>query len=244
MKARKRGRPPKLNADRFPNGKIKPEWSQRETERDIKSVALEARKRIHGLDDVSDLAGYTLGRIYIDKAITRPMLEAGNAYSDDMFRYYSYYMGPAPTVSAQNLMEANDCIKALETESAALKAANIHMTEQCSMVRHAIAEARNKMVNGPAFCVLYLDGRNEHGTHVLSSFPRSFDIDDDDLNEQAEAIFMKAEAVGFNEGDFVWAEFNRVPPQVGYEGRVELSGYWDFAGINADMSQALKDKAP
>ena len=105
MKARRRGRPPKLNADRFPNGKIKPEWSTRETERDIKSVALEARKRIHGLDNATDLAGYTLGRIYLDKNITHAMLEAGDTYALDVWRCYKDMGARLPIQRAQALGE-------------------------------------------------------------------------------------------------------------------------------------------
>lgn len=89
------------------------------------------------------------------------------------------------------------------------------------------------------FCVLYLDGRNEHGSHVPSSFPRSFDINDDDLSEQADAILTKAEWLGFEEGDHIWVEFNWVDPQIGDEGRVELDGYYDFTRINVEMSIAL-----
>jgi hypothetical protein len=94
------------------------------------------------------------------------------------------------------------------------------------------------------FCVLYLDGRNEHGTHVLPSFPSSIAVVDGDLAEQAEAIMSAAEAEGLTEGDHVWAEFSNVPPQIGDEGRVELDGYWDFRRINKAMSTLLQGEKP
>lgn len=105
------------------------------------------------------------------------------------------------------------------------------------------AEAMKQALKMP-FCVLFLDGRNEHGTHVLPSFPTSIDVVDDDLAEQAEAIMSAAEAEGFTEGDHVWAEFSNVPPQIGDEGRVELDGYWDFRGINKAMSTLLHGEKP
>lgn len=43
------GRPRKANAERFACGKIKPEWSKRESEKEAMAVALAARKRMHGL---------------------------------------------------------------------------------------------------------------------------------------------------------------------------------------------------
>lgn len=92
------------------------------------------------------------------------------------------------------------------------------------------------------FCVLFLDGRNEHGSHVLSGYPRSFDVNDEDLSGQAEAILSEGEKLGFSEGSLVWANFSWVPPQIGDEGRVELDGYWDFSGINPGLSKLLEAK--
>lgn len=95
------------------------------------------------------------------------------------------------------------------------------------------------------FCVLCLDGRNEHGSHVIPSFPRSFDIEKDygtDIDAQAEDILLSAEAEGFAVGDLVWAEFYWVKPQIGDEGRVELAGYWEFDRINKDMSTVIAVK--
>lgn len=67
------GRPRKENVERFPCGKIKPF----ETEKENISVAISARRRIHGfgrtVDDEtvkSPFAGYTLGRMFLDGLIT------------------------------------------------------------------------------------------------------------------------------------------------------------------------------
>lgn len=95
-----------------------------------------------------------------------------------------------------------------------------------------------------AFCLLFLDGRNEHGSHVLPSFPKSFDAAESEFDEQAEAILAAAEALGFKTGeDHVWAEFTWVSPQIGEYGRVELAGYWDFSRINKPMSDVINRAA-
>lgn len=98
------GRPKKDNVDRFPCGKIKP----KETERETKSVAIEARMRMHAngndkFDAESQLAGYTLGRIFLDGKITEPQLKAGDAFAEAMSRYYSATGIPFPSARAQSL---------------------------------------------------------------------------------------------------------------------------------------------
>ncbi|NTF67918.1 hypothetical protein [Rhizobium rhizogenes] len=95
-----------------------------------------------------------------------------------------------------------------------------------------------KVIEQP-FCVLFLDGRNEHGSHVLPSYPRSFEPVGDDIDDQAEAILVEAERLWFAIGEHVWAEFVNVPDQIGDEGRIEFSGYWEFKGINVEMSRVI-----
>jgi hypothetical protein len=91
-----------------------------------------------------------------------------------------------------------------------------------------------------SFAMLFLDGRNEHGTHVipcsLRSMPEEF-LTGDDLGEMAEEIMQAAEVAGFCVGDCVFAEFSWVPDQIGDEGRIEVRGYWDFRQIHADLSE-------
>lgn len=109
-KAIKGGRPRKEGVDRFACGKIKPG----ETEREAKSVALEARMRIHlGVNDNDDQAarkaaespfvGYTLGRIFLDGNITEGQRKAGDAFAEAMARYYSATGIPFPSARAQSL---------------------------------------------------------------------------------------------------------------------------------------------
>ncbi|WP_421580865.1 hypothetical protein [Shinella sp. M31] len=102
--------------------------------------------------------------------------------------------------------------------------------------------ALEKAITSP-FCVVYLDGRNEHGTHVLPVLPTSINEEADDIADQAEAIMAASEAGGFETEDLVWAEFVNVPPQIGDEGRIELAGYWEFKGINAEMSALFNRRA-
>lgn len=102
--------------------------------------------------------------------------------------------------------------------------------------------ALEKAVTSP-FCVVYLDGRNEHGTHVLPVLPASINEEADDIADQAEAIMAAAEAEGFHSEDLVWAEFVNIPPQIGDEGRIELAGYWEFKGVNVEMSALFNRRA-
>jgi hypothetical protein len=101
----KSGRPRKENMERFPSGKIKPF----ETEKENQSVAIEARRRIHGLQDMSDTevksdhVGYTLGRIYLDGKISKDQLEAGNEFALAIARYHRLTGIPFPSARAQSL---------------------------------------------------------------------------------------------------------------------------------------------
>lgn len=98
-----RGRPRKEGAERHPCGKIKQEWSQRESEQDAMSVALVARGKIHGLNENNALAGYTLGRIFLDGNISQHQREAGDEYAEDMARYYRLTGIPFPSARAQSV---------------------------------------------------------------------------------------------------------------------------------------------
>lgn len=106
----KGGRPRKEGVERFDCGKIKPS----ETAKEVRSVALEARMRIHlGVNDNGDEAarkqadstfmGYTLGRIYLDGKITEGQRKAGDEFAEVMGRYYSLTGIPFPSARAQSL---------------------------------------------------------------------------------------------------------------------------------------------
>lgn len=95
------GRPKKEGVERYPSGKIKPF----ETEKETKSVAIEARKRIHGanMNVESEFAGYTLGRIFLDGKITEEQRKAGDEYAETMARYHRLVGIPFPSARAQSL---------------------------------------------------------------------------------------------------------------------------------------------
>lgn len=95
------GRPRKENVERFPGGKIKPF----ETEKENMSVAIEARKRMHGanMNVESPLAGYTLGRIFLDGKITEEQRQAGDEYAEQIARYHRLVGIPFPSARAQSL---------------------------------------------------------------------------------------------------------------------------------------------
>jgi hypothetical protein len=99
--ASRAGRPPKENVDRYPSGKIKPS----ETEREVKSVVIEARRRLLGanMNVESPYAGYTLGRIFLDGAIREEHRQAGDEYAESMARYYRLVGVPFPSARAQSL---------------------------------------------------------------------------------------------------------------------------------------------
>jgi hypothetical protein len=64
--------------------------------------------RQHGVQSViykgRDLAGFTLGRLHLDKKITEPELDAGIWYSEHMERYYRSVGIPSPNPRAQDLL--------------------------------------------------------------------------------------------------------------------------------------------
>jgi hypothetical protein len=93
------GRPKKEGVERYPSGDIK----RHETEKEVLSVALEARKRIHGLSENNALAGYTLGRMYLDGSISEEQRKAGDEYAEIIARYHRTVGIPAPSARAQSL---------------------------------------------------------------------------------------------------------------------------------------------
>jgi hypothetical protein len=93
------GRPRKEGVDRYPSGDIK----RHETEKDVLSVALEARQRIHGLSENNALAGYTLGRMFLDGAINEEQRKAGDDYAEIISRYHRLVGIPYPSARAQSL---------------------------------------------------------------------------------------------------------------------------------------------
>lgn len=67
-------------------------------------MAAEARARIHGVDDgKSQLAGYTLGRIFLDGKINEEQRKAGDEFAEAMGRYYRLTGVPFPSPRAQSI---------------------------------------------------------------------------------------------------------------------------------------------
>lgn len=94
------GRPRKEGVERYPGGQIR----HSETEKEVKAVAIEALKRVHGVDyHASGYSGYTLGRLFMDGKINKQQLEAGDYYAEQMARYYSAVGVPFPSARAQDL---------------------------------------------------------------------------------------------------------------------------------------------
>jgi hypothetical protein len=93
------GRPRKEGVERYPSGDIK----RHETEKEVLSVALEARQRIHGLSENNALAGYTLGRMFLDGSVSEEQRKAGDEYAEIIARYHRTVGIPAPSARAQSL---------------------------------------------------------------------------------------------------------------------------------------------
>lgn len=136
LRIKRAGRKRISDAERFPCGKIKPAWSQdnikreqAETEKQAVAVAMDARKRIHGLDDRSQFAGYTLGRMFLDKRITDEQRKAGDEFSEAMGRYYRLTGIPFPSARAQAFgsIRGHDGEVSEDRASAARRASNMMM---------------------------------------------------------------------------------------------------------------------
>lgn len=93
---------PRKEGERYPSGDIK----RSETENEVKSVAIAAAKRVHGIetDGKDGLHGYTLGRMYLDRKISKYELEAGNWYAEHIERYYRATGRQSPNPRAQDLL--------------------------------------------------------------------------------------------------------------------------------------------
>ena len=93
---------PRKEGERYPSGDIK----RNETEKAVKSVAIAAAKRIHGIvtDGADGLHGYTLGRLFLDKKVSKDELDAGNWYAEQIEHYYRATGRQSPNPRAQDLL--------------------------------------------------------------------------------------------------------------------------------------------
>lgn len=136
LRAKRTGRPRKSHADRFPCGKIKHAWSQdnkareqQETEKEAISVATAARARIHGIEENTPLAGYVLGRLFLDKKINDEQRKAGDEFAEAMGRYYRLTGIPFPSARAQSIsgVRGSDGDVSESQATAARRASNMMM---------------------------------------------------------------------------------------------------------------------
>lgn len=104
----KQGRPRKQGVPRHPCGQINKSFAREETEREVMSIVMEARVRVHQLNeasskDVAEYGGYTAGRLYLDGKINDAQLSAGNEYARVAYRYCMATGIPFPSARAQEL---------------------------------------------------------------------------------------------------------------------------------------------
>lgn len=118
---------PRKQGERYPSGDI----MRSETEQEVKSVAIAAAKRIHGIetDGKDGLHGYTLGRMLLDRKINKAELEAGNWYAEQVERYYRSTGRQSPNPRAQDLLKlrGSDGDVTLSAQERARRAANMFM---------------------------------------------------------------------------------------------------------------------
>lgn len=97
---------PRKEGERYASGDIK----RSETQKEVMSVVIEARRRIDGWSDKvtddtvkSPFAGYTLGRVFLDGRITEDQRKAGDEYAEIISRYHRLTGIPFPSARAQSL---------------------------------------------------------------------------------------------------------------------------------------------
>lgn len=126
----KTGRPRKEGAERYPSGKIKPTWTEKET----RSVAIEARSRVHQLPETADLGkgGYTAGRMHLDGKIPLEFLEAGNNFASRWVTYQRAVGLPSPSARAQSFgqVRGHDGEETDQMQDRATKATNRMMEDK------------------------------------------------------------------------------------------------------------------
>lgn len=134
------GRPKKEGVERYTNGEIK----HFEREKEVRAVVMEARDRVHGknIDNASQYAGYTLGRMFLDGRISACERQAGDEYATQMVRYYSLVGIPSPSARAQDLHS----IKGFGAETTSERA---RMAREASNKMMSLEGALLKLQDGP-----------------------------------------------------------------------------------------------
>ena len=87
---------------------------------------------------------------------------------------------------------------------------------------------------------VFLDGRNEHGSHVLMLPQRSIELNQDAngdfLKDEAETILREAEANGFRVGDAVVVTFAPCLDE-------GFFSHFEFVGLSTDLTALLYGSA-
>lgn len=131
---------PRKEGERYASGDLK----RSETQKEAMSVAIEARRRIDGWGDkVTDdtvrgqLAGYVLGRIFLDGKITEEQRKAGDEYAEIHARYRRLVGLPAPSARAQSLfsIKGHDGDENETITQKARKASNMMMEVEGILLR-------------------------------------------------------------------------------------------------------------
>lgn len=103
-RATRAGRPRKEGVSRFPSGQIRHE----EREKEVRLVAIEALKRVHGIDyDKNGYSGYVLGRLFLDGRISDWEREAGDEYAGWMSKFYGTVGYQFPSARAHSLFSVS-----------------------------------------------------------------------------------------------------------------------------------------
>lgn len=117
----------------------------------------------------------------------------------------------------------------------------VEIYDQVKLLEENFNEVINKLLQPGA--MVFLDGRNEHGSHVLPASPTNLpQAYEEILPSYAEEIIIAAETLGFHIGDMVWTEWSWNKPIYGDFGRLELAGYWEFKSVNKTITDILGKK--
>jgi hypothetical protein len=107
--------------------------------------------------------------------------------------------------------------------------------EVVDAIADAILAERCRFSDGLRGCWhgIYLDGRNEHGSHVIRLPQRSIELEQDDdgnfLKDLAETILQDAEGLGFSVGDAVIAMFYTCNDE-------GFFSHYEYVGISPELT--------
>lgn len=145
------------------------------SEREVKSVAIEARQRTMGITPeqaAQPFAGYVLGRLFLAKAITEEQMEAGNKMAEDFASYYGLVGIPFPSARAQDLFRVRGMPG--EDRPAAARAASNRMMAIEAALGKADQNGRPVTSVTKRVCIQD-DDTNIHHSYTLLMLKRGLD---------------------------------------------------------------------